>query len=277
MNAMHKSVLIITATLVVATDANAGRWLSRDPIQEGAGFVQRDPRPQLDFAPRQRNEPNLYAFVLNDPVNQIDFLGLFVELWYGNHVVVGSAHHSKLWVITDEADLMKQTRYRFLRALSKTEIAPNGFVGPCGLYALTIGAGPDQSPDELFAAFNRPKDVSQKLLHPSLVATFSSPSDALQFLARVDARNRVMNANFINTTLEYELFPGSSYTAWNEWDEFNSNSYISGLLNSFGYTPPAPGATVPGYNKPIPTFVFTTVFSSTADLKKVWKAHFPGF
>ncbi|HTD67644.1 MAG TPA: hypothetical protein VK846_14050 [Candidatus Limnocylindria bacterium] len=33
----------IAATIIVAADANAGRWLSRDPIEEGAGFVQRDP------------------------------------------------------------------------------------------------------------------------------------------------------------------------------------------------------------------------------------------
>ncbi len=86
-----------------------------------------------------------------------------------------------------------------------------------------------------------------------------------------------MNANFDNTTLEYELFPGSSYTAWDEWDEFNSNSYISGLLGSFGYAAPSPGATAPGHSKPIPAFVFTTTFSSTAELRKAWKLHFPGF
>lgn len=57
-----KVVLALAATVLIATDAHAGRWLSRDPIQDGAGFVQRDPNP--------------YAFVLNNPVQFIDALGL---------------------------------------------------------------------------------------------------------------------------------------------------------------------------------------------------------
>ena len=86
-----------------------------------------------------------------------------------------------------------------------------------------------------------------------------------------------MNAHFDNTTLEYELFLGSSYTAWSKWDEFNSNSYVSGLFISFRYTIPAPGVKAPGYSKPVPSFVFTTTFSSTAELKEVWKTLFPEF
>jgi hypothetical protein len=68
MNAMQKIVLTITATIIVAADAHAGRWLSRDPIQDGAGFVQRDLLP---------NEPNLYAFVANNSINSIDAFGLW--------------------------------------------------------------------------------------------------------------------------------------------------------------------------------------------------------
>jgi hypothetical protein len=62
MNAIQKAVLTITATTIVAADAHAGRWLSHDPIQEGGGFVQRDPNP--------------YVFVLNNPASFIDALGL---------------------------------------------------------------------------------------------------------------------------------------------------------------------------------------------------------
>jgi len=77
MKPLRKVVLTITATIIIAADANAGRWLSRDPIEEGAGFVQRDPTPEVKFLlPQQRNEPNLYAFVRNNPVNSIDLLGL---------------------------------------------------------------------------------------------------------------------------------------------------------------------------------------------------------
>lgn len=242
-------------------DASTGRWVSKDPIEEQGGV-------------------SLYGFVRNNTINRTDFLGLLIELWYGNHFVdfkIVSGWHSKLWLVTDEAALASQSTYTFLRAASKTEIVPNSFIGPCPLWAITIGAGPDKDLDELTASFNRPSDVSEKLYHTNLVASYSTVSQALQFLASVAARNRTMNANFDNTTLEYEALPGSSYTAWNQWDEFNSNSYISGLLQSFGYAPPTPGANAPGYSKPVPAFVYTTAFSSTADLKKVWKVHFPGF
>lgn len=69
MNAMQKVILAIVATIIVVADAQAGRWLSRDPIQEGAGFVQREPNP--------------YAFVMNTPLNAIDPFGLVIVGFYG--------------------------------------------------------------------------------------------------------------------------------------------------------------------------------------------------
>ena len=70
--------LIVVGVGVLAADAQAGRWLSRDPIQEGAGFVQRDPVPPVEFGPaiEPRNEPNLYVFVRNDGINSLDSFGL---------------------------------------------------------------------------------------------------------------------------------------------------------------------------------------------------------
>ena len=76
MNAIQKVAFLITTTIVVAADAHAGRWLSRDPIQEGTGFVQRDPFPPMSLVPKQRNEPNLYGFVRNNPIGAIDKHGL---------------------------------------------------------------------------------------------------------------------------------------------------------------------------------------------------------
>jgi hypothetical protein len=121
MNAIQKFVLTTTAATILAADARAGRWLSRDPIEEGAGFIQRDPisvpqyflaqpgqhaqrmtrsagvptgrlvlhqtangvvrfviEPQSSLSLASRGDPNLYAFVLNDPENNVDRLGLDV-------------------------------------------------------------------------------------------------------------------------------------------------------------------------------------------------------
>lgn len=83
MNAIQKVVLAIVATVILAADVHAGRWLSRDPIQDGAGFVQRDPVPQMDFGEILQNEPNSYAFVKNTPVNATDPLGLVIVGFYG--------------------------------------------------------------------------------------------------------------------------------------------------------------------------------------------------
>ena len=89
-------VLAITGTIIVAANAHAGRWLSRDPIQEGAGFVQRDPIAEPGFAVLQKAQAsrqigisshwlpknfsngdfNSYGFVKNDPISQFDYLGL---------------------------------------------------------------------------------------------------------------------------------------------------------------------------------------------------------
>jgi hypothetical protein len=87
MNVTQKLFLGVTATILIATDANAGRWLSRDPIQEGAGFVQRDPMPEWSLIPNGGDEPNLYVFVLNDPVNGFDPFGLAtVNLKYETYI-----------------------------------------------------------------------------------------------------------------------------------------------------------------------------------------------
>lgn len=52
-----------------------------------------------------------------------------------------------------------------------------------------------------------------------------------------------------------------------------SNSF----MRTFGYAALPPGANAAGYRKPVPAFLLATKFSPTAELKKVWKVHFPGF
>ena len=73
-------VLGIGAVLIFTADARAGRWLSRDPFQEGEGFVERDPRYLPEIGQAQRGEPNMYAFVLNEPVSSVDPMGLHIYI-----------------------------------------------------------------------------------------------------------------------------------------------------------------------------------------------------
>lgn len=209
----------------------------------------------------------------------MDFQGLFVELWYGNHVVKQGVadRHSKLWLITDEKALSENGRHYFIAALNKTERVPEGKKpAGCGLWFISMGAGPDLL-DELVPKFNRVSDTDEKLGNPSLVATLSSASEGIGLLDRVFAMNENMKYNFKHTTLEYEILPEFFGGASFEWDEFNSNSYVSGLLIALGYAPPPSNAVTPGYSKPIPLFVFTYRYATTEDLIEEWKRHYPGF
>jgi hypothetical protein len=86
--AIQKRLVAAAALALVAGDTQGGRWLSRDPIQEGSGFVQRDPigqRSTLHSSGRrwplrhslgEAGGANLYAFVQNRPVGETDLLGL---------------------------------------------------------------------------------------------------------------------------------------------------------------------------------------------------------
>ena len=69
MKTAQKFWFCVVAIILFAANADAGRWLTRDPIE----FMERDPRPDAgDF----QEQLNLYRFVDNNPINLIDPLGL---------------------------------------------------------------------------------------------------------------------------------------------------------------------------------------------------------
>ena len=78
MKAIQKVCFCLGFLILLAANANAGRWLTRDPIE----FMERDPSPimpGMSVSAISLDDPqqiNLYSYVLNNPINFIDPLGL---------------------------------------------------------------------------------------------------------------------------------------------------------------------------------------------------------
>jgi hypothetical protein len=71
MKTFQKLILFAVGLILLASNAQAGRWLTRDPMDIPA-HMERDPHPVPDLNP--------YTFVVNNPVNYVDPLGL--DPWY---------------------------------------------------------------------------------------------------------------------------------------------------------------------------------------------------
>jgi hypothetical protein len=115
-----------------------------------------------------------------------------------------------------------------------------------GLFFATIGAGPepDGCSGALKSDINRTRDVHASYTRLELLEYPAASEDSLiaQFFAR--------DANY-GDDLQYECFPDPGT------NEFNSNSYATGLINATGVPQPKfkteLGWQLPGAEKPVPT------------------------
>lgn len=108
----------------------------------------------------------------------------------------------------------------------------------------TIGAGPEGLlPPELLAGVDRSKDVSAPLENKQKLCVPSSYADENEAISNLLALTKLYNQD----PVPYSLFPSG------DSDAYNSNSFISGLLDAAGFALPAStGANTPGFNKPVP-------------------------
>jgi uncharacterized protein RhaS with RHS repeats len=106
-----QKVVFLTIVLLAA-NSQAGRWLTRDPIE----FMERDPWPTMNLW-EDPQQINLYQFVLNNPVNRIDPLGLWSP---GAHDALID-HALKNTLPKSDLDILKQSSRDFDKATQSSD------------------------------------------------------------------------------------------------------------------------------------------------------------
>jgi RHS repeat-associated protein len=193
------------------------RWLNRDPSDEGSGL-------------------NLYQYVASDPLNAFDPSGLTIE--YANHPVLGKWFHSFLIIIPDDQCMWEKSPL-FVH------------VNAQGKHYMTIGAGPIPESGaligtaKLIAQFDRTDDVKKTPQHIRalpLPGIYYNEDEAIAYL--------------MSLTWVYDQDP-ERYTAFPNNGWYNSNSFISGLIQAAGYDWFSDtGADTPGWLYPVPSSDF---------------------
>lgn len=195
------------------------------------------PDPALDQHFEFTQSWNIYSYVQNMPTIATDPNGQ--EIRFQSHKVLGeSRQHASLKIIPKD-----QARYAG---------NPNFQRGKDGKLFMTLGAGPENNSPinwgHLTAAPNRDKDMNKEKTSSTELALPKGEKD----------ENKVIDGliksgeNFDNHKIDYEAFPTG--------DNFNSNSYLHGLLDANGFTEkegvPSQMPNNPGWDKPVPADAF---------------------
>jgi RHS repeat-associated protein len=172
---------------------------------------------------------NLYAYVGNNPINATDPSGLEILVQW--HKVLGTGNYHTLITITPENQDLYKNDPRFI------------YDNAQGKYYATIGAGPSMALN-LTSGINREKDKEPH--KGGNKVDFNGCED--NYITKLfTANNNYAN----NPPLPYDLFP-----TW-PFNVYNSNSYISGIINATSGVVEKPNVNAPGWNRPVPSKYFT--------------------
>jgi RHS repeat-associated protein len=167
---------------------------------------------------------NLYGYAGNNPVSWIDPLGLAV--YVGEHTVLGlpSVYHLVIVLQPDNPSAFADNPL-FINNLATLGGEPTGKFPNLG---------------NLAGKPNYDGDKPCKLKNLRRVPTPPGMTDSQFIQALINAANSYQN----NLPYAGTPFPGSAY--------YNSNGYVSGVLQAAGGTPPSLPGIQPGYDQPIP-------------------------
>ena len=221
------------------------------------------------------------AYTTDDQVKEEVFkllcTGGRTEVWVGRHFVkpsptklVDTVDHAKIWVISsDPVQHAKPGLQNIWNDLKRHRI-PDTYGGDknCAKY-FTVGAGTLEN-GAFVGGVNFFDDVNEDLLGAVRVKYEDDPEGLKQ---KIDIANEVMNGNFEKTSLTCDTSFPRDFNIWAlDWNKFNSNGYVSGLLKLpfFNSGAQPAGATLPGYaRKSIPKAFFNVSYTTDEQVKQV--------
>jgi hypothetical protein len=197
--------------------------------------------------------------------------GSKTEVWFGYHTIqsnLNNFYQAKLWVISSDPTFHSNPAITWNVPTTTTPI-PTAYKGNklCAKF-FTIGAMEGTgatSKKNLVGIVNSNSDITNPLSGALLVSSDYNP---VTLKTQIDAANTIMINNFINTNLEYEVYPWDDwYKRGYGWNEFSPNGYISGILGYLfpTYKLPSLSSYLFGLKKPVPTTLFTTTFTAATE------------